>query len=78
LGFTLGEIRELLNLRVQPGTTPADVRERAEQKLAEIRRKVADLQAIGHALGKLTAACSGEGPLDEYLILHHLEGELAP
>ena len=78
LGFTLGEIRELLTLRVRPGTTPAELRARAGQKLAEIRQKVADLQAIGRALGKLTAACSGDGPLSECPILYHLEGELKP
>jgi MerR family mercuric resistance operon transcriptional regulator len=76
LGFTLGEVRELLSLRVQPGTSPAAVRDRAEEKLAEIRRKIEDLRAIERALGRLTAACSGEGPLGECPILHHLEGEL--
>jgi len=76
LGFTLGEIGELLSLRVRAGTTPADVRGRAERKLADIRRKIDDLKAIERALGKLTAACSGDGPLDDCPILHHLEGEI--
>ena len=76
LGFTLGEIRELLTLRVQPGATPAEVRERAERKLADIRQKLSDLKAIERALGKLTAACSGDGPLADCPILHHLEREL--
>lgn len=76
LGFTLGEVRELLSLRVQPGATPAEVRDRAERKRADIRRKIADLKAIERALGKLTAACSGDGPLADCPILHHLEEEL--
>ena len=78
LGFSLAEIRELLALRVRPGTTAVDVRERAEQKLADVRRKLADLKAIERALGQLKSACSGEGSLDECPILHHLEGELSP
>jgi Hg(II)-responsive transcriptional regulator len=75
LGFTLGEIRKLLSLRVHPGTTPAEVRRRAGEKLAEIRRKIEDLRAIERALGRLMAACPGEGSLCECPILHHLEGE---
>ena len=44
LGFSLREIRELLALRVQPGVTCADVREKAEQKISDVRRKIADLE----------------------------------
>ena len=76
LGFTLAEIRELLTLRVHPGTTSADVRARADSKLADVREKIRDLKAIERALGKLTACCSGEGPLSDCPILHHLETEL--
>jgi len=75
LGFTLNEIRELLALRVQPGTTPAKMRGQAERKLTDVRRKVADLQAIERALGKLIAACPGHGSLGECPVLRHLEGD---
>lgn len=74
LGFTLGEIGELLSLRGRAGTVPADVRRRAEQKLTEIRRKIADLKAIEDALATLTSACPGEGPLDDCPILKQLDG----
>lgn len=75
LGFTLGEIGELLGLRGGgKGATPADVREHAERKLADVRRKIADLRAIEKALVGLTSACPGEGPLDDCPILQHLEG----
>lgn len=76
LGFSLGEIKELLALRVQAGTSCADVRERADQKLRDVRQKIADLKAIERALGKLTASCSGRGPLRECPILENLDGEL--
>src|SRR4051812_35457550 len=40
LGFTLNEIGELLSLRLDPDTTAADVRRRAEGKLADIEAKI--------------------------------------
>jgi MerR family mercuric resistance operon transcriptional regulator len=74
LGFSLREVRELLALRVQPGTTCADVRHKAQAKVSEVRQKIADLKAIERALQKLTATCSGEGPLSECPILECLDG----
>ena len=74
LGFTLGEIGELLSLRAGSSAATADVRDQAERKLDDIRCKIADLKAIETALVKLTVACPGEGPLDECPILQHLEG----
>jgi len=75
LGFSLVEIRELLALRVRPGTTCAEVRERAEHKLEDVRQKIADLKAIERALKKLTATCSGRGPLSQCPILENLDAE---
>ncbi len=76
LGFSLREIRELLALRVQPGVTCAEVREKAERKISDVRRKLADLRAIERALKKLTASCSGLGPATDCPILEHLTGEI--
>lgn len=76
LGFSLGEIRDLLALRARRGTTAAEVRSRAEAKLEDIRRKIADLRAIERALKELTGACPGRGPLGECPILQHLDGRL--
>src|SRR5262245_11414989 len=42
LGFSLKEIAELLALRADPATTRADVRRRAETKVADIEAKVRD------------------------------------
>ena len=74
LGFSLREVRELLELRVGPETTCADVRRRAHGKVLEVRRKIADLRAIERALQSLSAACSGEGPLSDCPILKCLDG----
>ena len=73
LGFSLKEIKALLSLRIQPGRGCADVRERAEQKMREIDRKIRMLQAMRKALVRLTAACSGRGPISECPILESLE-----
>lgn len=75
LGFSLKEIQELLALKVRPGVTCVEVREKAEQKVADVRQKIADLKAIEKALHKLTATCSGSGPATDCPILDHLEGE---
>jgi MerR family mercuric resistance operon transcriptional regulator len=65
LGFSLKEIKELLALRVDPATTCAEVRKRAESKIADVEEKIEDLQRIKQALKKLTAACRGLGPISE-------------
>lgn len=75
LGFSLREIRELLALRVTPGKSCADVRERAEHKVADVDRRIANLKRVRGALIKLTSACSGKGPVSQCPILEALEGQ---
>src|SRR5258707_6858770 len=45
LGFSLKEIRELLALRVKPGTKPDQIRARTEAKIAAIDEKIQTLSA---------------------------------
>ena len=73
LGFTLNEIKELLSLRIDPATTCADVKSRAEAKLADIAAKIRSLQRMKRALVKLTKACSGRGAASECPILESLD-----
>jgi MerR family mercuric resistance operon transcriptional regulator len=75
LGFSLKEIKELLALRVRPGTTSADVRKRAEAKITDIEEKLQTLRAMKKALTQLTAACCGEGSISECPILESLSLE---
>ncbi|NOY57847.1 MAG: MerR family DNA-binding protein [Calditrichaeota bacterium] len=75
LGFTLNEIQELLSLRVNSQTSCDQVRERAELKLAEMDKKIADLQKMKNALQTLTASCHSDGPTGECPILEALESE---
>lgn len=74
LGFSLAEIQDLLSLRLQPGTTCADIRQRARHKIATVDDKIKELQRIKRALTKLAAACQGAGPTSECPILETLEG----
>lgn len=69
LGFSLKEIDELLALRVAPGVDKWDIKTRAEAKVAEIERKMSDLQRMRDTLIKVIGLCEGSGPLDDCPIL---------
>jgi MerR family mercuric resistance operon transcriptional regulator len=73
LGFSLREIKELLALRFDPETSCADVRARAETKLADIDRRISDLKRMRKVLARLTTACPGWGNLDGCPILGSLD-----
>ena len=75
LGFTLKEVKELLALRVRPGSSCADVRRKAEGKITDVDQKIRHLQAIRRALMKLTATCAGQGPMTNCSILEALDGQ---
>ncbi|MFG0332429.1 MAG: MerR family DNA-binding protein [Maioricimonas sp. JB049] len=75
LGFTLKEIKELLELRLTPATTCADVRSRAETKIADIESRIQSLERMRHALVRLTRACSGRRRTTECPILEALDQE---
>lgn len=75
LGFSLAEIGELLALRVSPQATGAEVRRRAEAKVANIDGKIKTFQAMKKALVRLTAACDGRGSASECPILESLGTE---
>lgn len=74
LGFTLKEIKDLLAIRVRPRASSADVRQRAEAKIADIDSKIRHLEAIREALRRITAKCSGKGPAASCSILEALNG----
>jgi MerR family mercuric resistance operon transcriptional regulator len=75
LGFSLREIRELLSLRMRPGTGRAQIRARAEAKMTDVNQKILALQAIKRALRTLTDRCDGCGPIAECPILQSLDDE---
>ena len=72
LGFSLREVQDLLSLRADPESDSADVRERAATKLAEVKRKITELERIRAALEDLIAACPGRGALRNCSIMETL------
>ena len=72
LGFSLREIQDLLSLRADPESDSAEVRERAAAKLAEVKRKITELERIRAALEDLIAACPGRGALRNCSIMETL------
>jgi Hg(II)-responsive transcriptional regulator len=77
LGFTLEEIRELLDLRVSEHAGQADVRERAIAKVANIDAKLDALQQMRTALLHLIDLCDGDGPTSDCPILDALPGKMS-
>ncbi len=73
LGFSLREIKELLELRTSPTTTCEEVRHHAEAKIAAIEAKIAELQRVKQALEELAASCYGSEPQGECPILEALD-----
>ena len=72
LGFSLREVQDLLSLHADPESDSADVRARAAAKLAEVSRKITELERIRGALEDLIAACPGRGALRNCSIMETL------
>ncbi|MBL8520073.1 MAG: MerR family transcriptional regulator, partial [Betaproteobacteria bacterium] len=62
LGFSLEEVRELLDLNAGTGRRSA-VKRIVELRLADLEARIADLHAVRDALSHLVRQCSGEGPV---------------
>jgi MerR family mercuric resistance operon transcriptional regulator len=75
LGFTLNEIKELLELRMDDDTTCSEVRQEAQEKYQDVVQKLEDLQRIKETLVDLIDSCKGDGPKGDCPILGALEGE---
>jgi Zn(II)-responsive transcriptional regulator len=73
LGFTLAEIRELLSLSEQRSVPK--IRRAAESRLADVERRMVELERIRDALRTLVAACPGHGRADACPILNALNRE---
>jgi MerR family mercuric resistance operon transcriptional regulator len=60
LGFSLEDIRGLLGLGDGALHTCAEVRDRTEVHLADVRARIADLQRIEAVLSRTAALCTGQ------------------
>jgi len=75
LGFTLSEIKELLELRLDENTSCTEIKVEARQKYQDVTQKIKDLRQIQDTLVDLIDSCSEGGPIDKCPILNALEGE---
>ena len=57
LGFTLKEIKELLELKIESTATCGDVKHLSEHKLKDVNERIADLKRIKKVLEKLITQC---------------------
>jgi MerR family transcriptional regulator, copper efflux regulator len=73
IGFTIEECRQLLSLYEKEDRHSADVKAIARIKLAEIDRKIADMQGLRTALASFMDACRGDD-LPECGIIEALAG----
>ena len=73
----MGEIRELLALRMKPGKKREQIRARAEAKIADIEQRIRSLDAMKRTLRKITERCDGCGPLTECPILESLDEKIS-
>lgn len=64
LGFVMEEIRSLLSLTDAGTQTCGEVMKKTTQHLADVRRKIADLQCIEETLAKTLTQCSGDATPD--------------
>lgn len=71
-GFTLREIKELLELRSNANASREDVRRQMREKIVEIETEMAELQRMRDGLKALVSQCDDEGPLDGCPILKAL------
>jgi len=57
LGFTLREIKELLDMRILPGESCAEVRQMIGTKLTDLDRRMSEMRRLRRTLVKLEKAC---------------------
>lgn len=72
LGFSLADIGELLSLHARPENDMGPIKQLAENKMADIEAKIADLQRMKSGLAALSQQCPGHGPTAECPILSAL------
>ncbi len=74
LGFSLQEIRELLRLQ-DGGGRRREVRELTAAHLAEVERRIADLQRVRDVLAGLRDCCDGRGAVQGCPIIEAIASE---
>jgi Hg(II)-responsive transcriptional regulator len=76
LGFTLEEIEELLALRVDDPLSCTAVEAATHDKLADVRRRIAELERLEGSLMRLARACADRVRTAECPVLEILSEEV--
>ena len=74
LGFTLAEIRELLELSFAHSDCD-HIRQRAEAKVADIESKIRSLQQMKRSLGKIVERCRVKNSTEDCPLVHKAKRE---
>lgn len=77
LGFTLPEIRELLDLTASASGDMAGLNSRAQAKLDDVNGRIDELVRMRDALQLLVEACPGHGALEGCPIMAALSEDVA-
>ncbi|HYR07150.1 MAG TPA: MerR family transcriptional regulator [Longimicrobium sp.] len=77
LGFSLREVEELISLHLDPEVPCAEVRTRAEAKIADIDARLRDLERMRASLAQFVDACDAGGDGSPCPILEALADEAA-
>lgn len=75
LGFTLGEIKELLSLKHDRSAKSGEVKMKVESKINDIQSKISSLRKMENVLEGLVNSCTGTGPTSECPILEALDNK---
>jgi MerR family copper efflux transcriptional regulator len=73
-GFTLREIRELLDMRLLPGASCGEVREMVEDKIEDLNRRLAEIKEMRRLLEQMAMACHDRPSARECPALWQLGG----
>lgn len=73
LGFSLTEIKELADMKIDPEMSCESVHEKAKSKILNIELKITELHRIKDALNRFTMYCSPEKGIEECEFLSFLE-----
>ena len=72
LGLSLEEIEELLALRVEDAESCATVEAKTREKIADVQRRIGELQRLEAVLGRLANSCAERTPTSECPVLEML------
>jgi DNA-binding transcriptional MerR regulator len=78
LGFTLAEIRELLDLSFASQGCCEHIRQRAEGKVADIETKIRSLQQMKRSLNKILSRCRSKNVAEDCPLVHKTKRKTTP